>query len=128
MAEVIPFEPVRTAPTPLVDGVHDYPDITESSVELAPLVSEPEEPLEDTHPSLFDPAELATEAYRLPDRSLLRQSTSTGGGSAETSARVAETLERKHEADLRPYSELQCQSELGCSCELRSLRFQETRP
>ena len=25
-------------------------------------------------------------------------------------------------------SELQCQSELGCSCELRSLRVQETRP
>ncbi len=92
LAEVIPFEAVRTQPAPLVDGAHDYPDITESSVEPAALVADPEEPIEDTQPSLFDPAELATEAYRLPDRTLLRQSTSTGGASAETSARVAETL------------------------------------
>ena len=91
LAEVIPLEPVRAA-APLVDGVHDYPDLTEQTVEPALLVTEPEEPWEDTQPSLFDPSEIATEAYRLPDRTLLRQSTSTGGPNAEASARVAETL------------------------------------
>jgi S-DNA-T family DNA segregation ATPase FtsK/SpoIIIE len=92
LAEVIPFEPARTPQPPLVDGVHDYPDLTESTVEPPPLVASPDEPVEDTQPSLFDPAEIAAEVYRLPDRTLLRQSTSSGGASAEASARVAETL------------------------------------
>jgi S-DNA-T family DNA segregation ATPase FtsK/SpoIIIE len=92
LAEVIPLEPARTPPRPLVDGVHDYPDLTEQTVEPAPLVAEPEQPWEETQPSLFDSSEIASEAYRLPDRTLLRASKSTGGASAETSARVAETL------------------------------------
>ena len=92
LAEVIPLEPARNPPPPLVDGVHDYPDLTEQTLEPAPLLMEPEEPREDTQPSLFDPSEIAGEPYRLPDRTLLRRSTSTGGASAETSARVAETL------------------------------------
>jgi S-DNA-T family DNA segregation ATPase FtsK/SpoIIIE len=92
LAEVIPLEPARNPPLPLVDGVHDYPDLTEQTLEPAPLLTEPEETWEDTQPSLFDPAEIAGEPYRLPDRTLLRQSSSSGGASAETSARVAETL------------------------------------
>jgi DNA segregation ATPase FtsK/SpoIIIE, S-DNA-T family len=92
LAEVIPLEPARTQPPPLVDGVHDYPDLTELTVEPVPLVAEPEERWEDTQPSLFDSSEIANEAYRLPDRTLLRASNSKGGASAETSARVAETL------------------------------------
>ncbi len=91
LADVIPLEPARTSP-PLVDGVHDYPDITEQTLEPASLVTEPEESWEETQPSLFDPSEIASEAYRLPDRTLLRQSKSTGGANAETSARIAETL------------------------------------
>ena len=36
------LEPARTPPRPLVDGVHDYPDLTEPDpVEPAPLVAEP---------------------------------------------------------------------------------------
>jgi DNA segregation ATPase FtsK/SpoIIIE, S-DNA-T family len=92
LAEIIPLEPARGPAPPLVDGVHDYPDITESTVDSMLLVTEPGEPFEDTQPSLFDPAEVATEAYRLPDRALLRQSSSTGGASAEASARIADTL------------------------------------
>jgi S-DNA-T family DNA segregation ATPase FtsK/SpoIIIE len=92
LAEVIPLEHARTLPPPLVDGVHDYPDLTEQTVEPALLVTEPDERWEDTQASLFDPSEVETEAYRLPDRTLLRESKSTGGATAETSARVAETL------------------------------------
>jgi S-DNA-T family DNA segregation ATPase FtsK/SpoIIIE len=92
LAEVIPLETVRAPAPPLVDGVHDYPDLTEQTVEPALLVTEPEEPWEDTQPSLFDPSEIATEAYRLPDRTLLRHSNQTGGASAEASTRIAETL------------------------------------
>jgi S-DNA-T family DNA segregation ATPase FtsK/SpoIIIE len=91
LAQVIPLEPARNQP-PLVDGVHDYPDLTESAPEPASLLTEPDEPWEDTQPSLFDTSDVAPEAYRLPDRALLRHSTSSGGASAETSARIAETL------------------------------------
>jgi DNA segregation ATPase FtsK/SpoIIIE, S-DNA-T family len=92
LAEVIPLDPARTQPPPLVDGVHDYPDLTELTVEPVPLVAEPEAGWEDTQPSLFDPSEIAGEPYRLPDRTLLRHSNSPGGANAETSARIAETL------------------------------------
>ena len=82
VAKIIPLEPMRGPAPPLVDGVHDYPDLTESTIEPAPLVGEPEEPWEDTQPSLFDVSEAATEAYRLPDRALLRRSSASGGASA----------------------------------------------
>ena len=72
----------RPAPTPLVDGVHDYPDLTETSVERARSSASPRTGWEDTQPSLFDPAEVASEAYRLPDRAVLRRSTPTGRPSA----------------------------------------------
>jgi DNA segregation ATPase FtsK/SpoIIIE, S-DNA-T family len=90
LAEVIPLEAARGPAPPLVDGVHDYPDITEPPGE--PLIGEPEAGWEDTQPSLFDPSEVTGETYRLPDRALLKRSTSTGSPSAEASAQVAETL------------------------------------
>ena len=74
-----------------MDGVHDYPDLTEQTAEAAPLVAEPEQPWEETHPSLFDLSEIASEAYRLPDRTLLRARDPREGIGRE-SARVAETL------------------------------------
>jgi S-DNA-T family DNA segregation ATPase FtsK/SpoIIIE len=93
LADVIPLEPARTPAPPLVDGVHDYPDLTDSTIEPAPLLVEPDGPLEDTQPSLFDPSEIATaETYRLPDRTLLRRSTGSGAKSTEDGERVAETL------------------------------------
>jgi DNA segregation ATPase FtsK/SpoIIIE, S-DNA-T family len=90
LAEVIPLEAARGPAPPLVDGVHDYPDLTETAVEV--IEHEPETGWEDTQASLFDPAEVASEAYRLPDRAVLRRSTSTGKASAEESTRIAETL------------------------------------
>jgi S-DNA-T family DNA segregation ATPase FtsK/SpoIIIE len=90
LAKVIPLEAARGPAPPLVDGVHDYPDLTETAID--PLGGEPEPGWEDTQPSLFDPSEVATEAYRLPDRDVLRRSTATGKASAEESARIAETL------------------------------------
>ena len=92
VAEVIPLEPAA-APPPLVDGAHDYPDITETSLEPLPLSAvDPDEPNEETQPSLFDVSDTVSEVYRLPDRALLRRSIATGKVSAETSARIAETL------------------------------------
>jgi S-DNA-T family DNA segregation ATPase FtsK/SpoIIIE len=90
LAEVIPLEAARGPAPPLVDGVHDFPDLTETAVDV--IESEPDPGWEDTQGSLFDPAEVASEAYRLPDRAVLRRSTSTGKASAETSAHIAETL------------------------------------
>ncbi|HEU0303877.1 MAG TPA: DNA translocase FtsK [Gaiellaceae bacterium] len=91
IANVIPIEAARGPAPPLVDGVHDYPDLTESTVEPSPLVVDDDDSWENTQPSLFD-TEATAEAYRLPDRALLRRSTATGGASAESSARIAETL------------------------------------
>ena len=90
LAEVIPLEAARGPAPPLVDGVHDYPDLTESTAE--PIVVEPDAGWEDTQPSLFDPSEMAPEAYRLPDRTVLRRSTSPAAGSEGGGARIAETL------------------------------------
>jgi S-DNA-T family DNA segregation ATPase FtsK/SpoIIIE len=93
VAEVIPLEPAGGPPPPLVDGVSDYPDITETTLEPLPLIAgDPDEPNEETQPSLFDASDAVSDVYRLPDRTLLRRSTATGGNSAETSARIAETL------------------------------------
>ena len=50
---------------------------------------EPETGWEDTQPSLFDPAEVASEAYRLPDRAVLRRSVATGKATAEQSGWTA---------------------------------------
>jgi S-DNA-T family DNA segregation ATPase FtsK/SpoIIIE len=90
LAEVIPLEAARGPAPPLIDGVHDYPDLTDSAVEV--LDTEPGTGWEDTQPSLFDPAEVASEAYHLPDRAVLRRSTSTGKATAEQSTKIAETL------------------------------------
>jgi S-DNA-T family DNA segregation ATPase FtsK/SpoIIIE len=92
-ADVIPLERPAGPPPPLVDAVHDYPDITESDVPHVALVPvDGGERPEETQPSLFDVGEEIGEAYRLPDRSLLRKSKAGAGASAEASTRIAETL------------------------------------
>jgi DNA segregation ATPase FtsK/SpoIIIE, S-DNA-T family len=92
LADVIPLEPAHGTPPPLVDGAHDFPDITETA-DPVPLVGfDADEPFEDTQPSLFDVSDAAPAAYQLPERNILRKSKATGGASAEASARIAETL------------------------------------
>ncbi len=90
-APVIPLRPETAPPPSLVDGAHDYPDITESSLEPALLTGE-HEPFEDTQPSLFDATGTETGVYQLPDRGILRPSKAVAGASAEASALIAETL------------------------------------
>jgi DNA segregation ATPase FtsK/SpoIIIE, S-DNA-T family len=78
--------PVAVGPAPLVDGVHDYPDLV-STPEHAPLL------VEEDQTTLFDISEsVAAGEYVLPDRDLLRRSKATNGASAEASARIAESL------------------------------------
>jgi S-DNA-T family DNA segregation ATPase FtsK/SpoIIIE len=92
-----------TGPPPaLVDAVSDYPDVvTPERPVLSPLLVEEPDPLpepmaereeEDTRPTLFDTAETVHEAYRLPDREVLRRSKPAGAASAQAGARVAGTL------------------------------------
>ena len=81
---------------PLVDAVHDYPDIVEqtSTTEPPPLLLDAlddADTLEDAQSSLFDVQEAIEQEYRLPDSGVLRRSKSAGR-SAEAGARTAETL------------------------------------
>jgi S-DNA-T family DNA segregation ATPase FtsK/SpoIIIE len=78
--------PVAVEPAPLVDAVHDYPDLV-STPEPAPLL------VEDDQTTLFDISEsVAAGEYVLPDRDVLRRSKATNGASAEASARIADLL------------------------------------
>jgi S-DNA-T family DNA segregation ATPase FtsK/SpoIIIE len=96
-------EPALAAgpPPPLVDVVHDYPDLVsseENAYEPPPLLVETHESDdavdEDTQGSLFETADAPPPEYRLPDRSILRRSKPVSGSSAEQSARTAELLVR----------------------------------
>jgi S-DNA-T family DNA segregation ATPase FtsK/SpoIIIE len=89
-AMVIPLRPDTAPPPPLVDGAHDFPDITEP-VLLTDMSTE-HQPFEDTQPSLFDAPDTQSGVYQLPDRGILRPSKAVVGASAEASARIAETL------------------------------------
>src|SRR4029450_1492175 len=83
------------APVPLVDAASDYPDVI-GQAEPAPLIPFPdpqteEAPSEPDKESLFN-ASPAVEDYKLPDRSLLRQSGPTGAAPAEATSQVAHAL------------------------------------
>ena len=84
----------RTAPVPLVDAASDYPDVI-GQAEPAPLIPFPEpesaETPEPDRESLFN-ASPAIEDYKLPDRSVLRQSGTNGAAPAEASGQVAHAL------------------------------------
>jgi S-DNA-T family DNA segregation ATPase FtsK/SpoIIIE len=99
------FEPISpelistahaAAPVPLVDAASDYPDVI-GQAEPAPLIPFPEPHTEEAsasepdHDSLFN-ASPAVEDYKLPDRSLLRQSRSTGSAPPEATSQVAHAL------------------------------------
>jgi S-DNA-T family DNA segregation ATPase FtsK/SpoIIIE len=79
---------------PLVDAERDFADVLDTGESAVPPPLLADEPSEETQPSLFDVADATPQDYRLPDRDLLRRSKQAGGGSAEASARVAETLVR----------------------------------
>jgi S-DNA-T family DNA segregation ATPase FtsK/SpoIIIE len=88
-------EPIAGPPAPLVDVVHDYPDLVsseENAYEPQPLLVASEEPAEDTQGSLFDVGGPAPPDYRLPDRAILRRSKAAAGSSADLTARTAELL------------------------------------
>jgi len=79
------------APAPPVDVKHDYPDLVS---EPAPVLYVPDEPEEEEHTqeTLFAPPPVLHADYRLPDRSLLKQSKPGSGPTGEANARVAEAL------------------------------------
>jgi DNA segregation ATPase FtsK/SpoIIIE, S-DNA-T family len=84
-----------TTPEPPVDVAQDYPDLVGATPPpLVAVLAEEHDPLEeDTQQSLFDVAETPVrEAYRLPERSLLRRSKPGTGPSGEATRRVAEAL------------------------------------
>ena len=91
-ADVISLPTPAGPPPALVDGAHDYPDITEPDVEPSPVATFDNEPFEETQSSLFDASDSIPSVYRLPDRTILRRSRAVPGASAEASERVAATL------------------------------------
>jgi S-DNA-T family DNA segregation ATPase FtsK/SpoIIIE len=83
----------NAAPVPLVDAASEFPDVI-GMAEPAPLIPFPEPDTEEESPdreSLFN-ASPAVEDYRLPDRSLLRSSGTSGTASPEVSGQVAHAL------------------------------------
>ena len=82
----------NAAPVPLVDAASAYPDVIGMS-EPAPLIPFPEPNTEEMRDeeSLFD-ASPAVEDYKLPDRSLLRKSGTSGKPTAEANGQVAQAL------------------------------------
>jgi DNA segregation ATPase FtsK/SpoIIIE, S-DNA-T family len=98
------FEPISpelistahaAAPVPLVDAASDYPDVI-GQAEPAPLIPFPEPHTEEAlaepdHDSLFN-ASPAVEDYKLPDRSLLRQSGTNAAAPVEATSQVAHAL------------------------------------
>jgi S-DNA-T family DNA segregation ATPase FtsK/SpoIIIE len=86
-APVIPLRPHE----PPVDAVHDFPDVVGEN-QPPPLLVETE-PSEPDQPSLFDvTADETHEEYRLPDRSLLRQSPPPKEGGGDVAERTAAAL------------------------------------
>jgi len=96
LAEPVLFPEQKTESTvvtlrpPLVDGVHEFPDV----VAPAPLLLESEEHVTAEQPSLFDVVEGGDEdsVYTLPDPGVLRRSKAAARDTDHAGARVAETL------------------------------------
>ncbi|MEK6274007.1 MAG: DNA translocase FtsK [Actinomycetota bacterium] len=82
----------NVAPVPLLDAASAFPDVV-GMAEPAPLIPFPEPNTEETpdQESLFN-ASPAVQDYKLPDRSLLRQSGTSGKPTAESNGHVAHAL------------------------------------
>jgi S-DNA-T family DNA segregation ATPase FtsK/SpoIIIE len=89
---VEPAAEEKTVVAPPVDAVNEFPDVVAEADPPGPvpllLEDEPEEPEEQ---SLFDVGAPAKD-YRLPDRTILRNSPKGAGASADQNAKVAEAL------------------------------------
>jgi DNA segregation ATPase FtsK/SpoIIIE, S-DNA-T family len=83
--------PLRAAEPP-VDVVHDFPDVIGDG-QPSPLLIEPVSTEDPDQPSLFDLGELAErEEYTLPDRAILRRSSSANEVAVDVAERTAAAL------------------------------------
>ncbi|MDX6414508.1 MAG: segregation ATPase FtsK/SpoIIIE, family [Gaiellaceae bacterium] len=83
--------PLRAAEPP-VDVVHDFPDVIGDG-QPSPLLIEPVSTEDPDQPSLFDVGELAEhEEYTLPDRAILRRSSSANEVAVDVAERTAAAL------------------------------------
>jgi DNA segregation ATPase FtsK/SpoIIIE, S-DNA-T family len=87
-AAVIPLR----APEPPVDVVHDFPDVI-GDAQPPRLLVEPASTEDPDQPSLFDVGTVEThEEYQLPDRGILRRSSSANEVSGDVAERTAAAL------------------------------------
>ncbi len=89
--EPAPVIPLR-APEPPVDVVHDFPDVI-GDAQPPQLLIEPASKEDPDQPSLFDVGTVEThEEYQLPDRGILRRSSSANEVSGDVAERTAAAL------------------------------------
>jgi S-DNA-T family DNA segregation ATPase FtsK/SpoIIIE len=89
--EPAPVIPLR-APEPPVDVVHDFPDVV-GDAQPPRLLIESASTEDPDQPSLFDVGTIEThEEYQLPDRGILRRSSSANEVSTDVAARTAAAL------------------------------------
>jgi len=87
-APVIPLRPHE----PPVDVVHDFPDVI-GDTQPSPLLIEPPSTEDPDQPSLFDVGTIEShEEYQLPDRAILRRSSSANEVSGDVAQRTAAAL------------------------------------
>ena len=87
-AAVIPLRSLE----PPVDVVHDFPDVVGEN-QPSPLLIEPVSTEDPDQPSLFDVGEIeAHEEYTLPDRAILRRSSTANEVSSDVAERTAAAL------------------------------------
>jgi S-DNA-T family DNA segregation ATPase FtsK/SpoIIIE len=87
-----PVIPIRTHEAPLVDAVHDFPDVVGEN-QPSPLLIEPVSSEDPDQPSLFDVGTVeAHEEYQLPDRGILRRAPAASELSADVAERTAAAL------------------------------------
>src|SRR3954463_2431123 len=87
-AAVIPLRSLE----PPVDVVHDFPDVVGEN-QHSPLLIEPVSTEDPDQPSLFDVGEIeAREEYTLPDRAILRRSSTANEVSSDVAERTAAAL------------------------------------
>jgi S-DNA-T family DNA segregation ATPase FtsK/SpoIIIE len=91
-ARPAPVIPIRSAPEPPVDAVHDYPDVVGEN-QPPPLLIEPPSTEDPDQPSLFDVGTVERhEDYQLPDRAILRRAPAANELSADVAERTASAL------------------------------------
>jgi S-DNA-T family DNA segregation ATPase FtsK/SpoIIIE len=91
-ARPAPVIPIRTNEPPLVDAVHDYPDVVGGN-QPPPLLIEPRSSEDPDQPSLFDVGTVEShQDYQLPDRGILRRAPAAAEVSGDVGERTAAAL------------------------------------